>query len=146
MFKLFPFLRKINAPPKFLLARGNENGNRVGQDLLLLQRRYVDMQENWHENPGACSSGFLQKGWGGSCCHPSMCNRCFSSCKWLCKQGTAWAVPAAGAADPHLIFKGGNCCFWHWHSFLMTKVLSLATGQSCQFIHPLPFWVSSLLL
>lgn len=45
---------------------------------------------------------------GDKCCHYSICNHCFNSCNELCKQGTVWAMPAGGTADPYLVLKASN--------------------------------------
>lgn len=37
-----------------------------------------------------------------------VCKHCFSSCKGLCMHSAVWVMPAAGTADPHLSFKGGQ--------------------------------------
>lgn len=96
-FMSFAFLQKTKASQKLL----------QNCSLLLLKWGSVDRQRNGNGNLGACTSCFLQKRWGDECCVRSPTTMC-NSCKGLRKQDAVWAVPAAGTADPHLFFKGGN--------------------------------------
>lgn len=80
--------------------------NRLGQDLLLLQRKNVDRQGNELKPLKLALPASFRV--GDKCCHHFICNHCFNSCNELCKQGTVWAMPAGGTADPYLVLKASN--------------------------------------